>query len=79
MAILAAVFFGFVPMLLFAAFVYWLDRYEKEPRILLGTAFLWGVIVAAGGAFIINTIFDLMCTLLLNSADSGSFNIELIG
>ena len=42
MALLAAIFFGFVPMFLFAAFVNWLDRYEKEPKVLLGAAFVWG-------------------------------------
>ena len=55
MPLLVSLFFGFVPMFLFAALVYWLDRYEKEPRILLGAAFFWGVVIAAGGAFIINT------------------------
>ena len=50
-----ALFFGFVPMFFFAAFIYWLDRYEKEPKILLGAAFFWGVVIAAGGAFIINS------------------------
>ncbi len=59
MALLVSLFFGFVPMFFFAAFVYWLDRYEKEPKILLGAAFLWGVVIAAGGAFIINTIFGI--------------------
>ena len=57
MALIVSLFFGFVPMFLFAAFVYWLDRYEKEPKALLGAAFFWGVVIAAGGAFIINTAF----------------------
>lgn len=57
MPLLVSLFFGFVPMFLFAMFVYWLDRYEKEPKALLGAAFFWGVVVAAGGAFIINTAF----------------------
>jgi len=35
------------------------DRYEKEPRILLGATFFWGVVIAAGGAFIINTAFGV--------------------
>ena len=35
MALIVSIFFGFVPMFFFAAFVYWLDRYEKEPKILL--------------------------------------------
>ena len=59
MAFFGAVFFGFVPAFLFACFLYWLDRYEKEPRILLGAVFVWGFLVAAGGAFIINTVLGI--------------------
>jgi len=59
MPILVSLLFGFVPMFIFAAFVYWLDRYEKGPKILLGATFFWGVVVAAGGAFIINTAFGM--------------------
>jgi len=46
-------------MFLFAAFVNWLDRYEKEPKLLLGAAFVWGVVIAGGGAFILNTAFGI--------------------
>ena len=59
MAFLASLFFGFVPMFMFAAFVNWLDRYEKEPKLLLGAAFVWGAVIAAGGAFILNTAFGI--------------------
>jgi len=59
MPLLVSLFFGFVPMFFFAAFVYWLDRYEKEPKILLGATFFWGAVIAAGGAFIINTAFGI--------------------
>lgn len=59
MPFLVSLFFGFAPMLLFAYILYWIDRYEKEPWLLLGAVFLWGAIVAAGGAFIINTFFGL--------------------
>ncbi len=55
MPFLGALFFGFVPMFLFAVFINWLDRYEKEPKILLGAAFGWGAVIAAGFAFILNT------------------------
>jgi RsiW-degrading membrane proteinase PrsW (M82 family) len=51
--------FGFLPMLFFAYIVYWTDRYEKEPKKMLGGVFLWGAIIAAGAAFIINTSFGL--------------------
>jgi RsiW-degrading membrane proteinase PrsW (M82 family) len=59
MAFLVSLFFAFVPVFLMAAFIYWLDRYEKEPLILLGATFFWGAVVAAGGAFVINTIFGI--------------------
>jgi protease PrsW len=55
MGLLLSLFFGFVPMFLFALFVYWLDRYEKEPKRLLAGAFGWGAVIAAGAAFVVNT------------------------
>jgi protease PrsW len=59
MGFLASVFFGFIPMFAFAWFVYWLDRYEKEPKILLGVVFVWGAVVAAGVAYVVNTALGL--------------------
>lgn len=67
MALLGAVFFGFVPSFLFACFLYWLDRYEKEPKALLGAVFVWGFVVAAGGAFIINTVMGIGIYLFTGS------------
>jgi RsiW-degrading membrane proteinase PrsW (M82 family) len=59
MPFLLSLFFGIVPMLVYAWFIYWLDRYEKEPKILLGGVFFWGAILAAGAAYFINTLFGL--------------------
>ncbi len=59
MEILATLFFGFAPMFLFAAILYWLDHYEKEPLLLLGAVFGWGMLVAAGGSYILNTAFGI--------------------
>lgn len=67
MGFLLSLFFGFVPMFFFAWFVYWLDRYEKEPKILLAGVFIWGAVVAAGAAFIINTMFGLGVYLFTGS------------
>jgi RsiW-degrading membrane proteinase PrsW (M82 family) len=69
MAFLVAVVFAFVPAFLMAVFIYWLDRYEKEPLILLGAAFFWGAVIAAGGAFIINTVFGIGIYALTGSGD----------
>jgi RsiW-degrading membrane proteinase PrsW (M82 family) len=55
MAFLLAVVLSFVPALACAATVYWLDRYEKEPKILLGAVFSWGAVVATLGAIVAQT------------------------
>jgi protease PrsW len=57
--LLASIGISFGASFLFAYILYWLDLYEKEPLLLLGGVFAWGVIVAAGGAFIINTIIGV--------------------
>jgi RsiW-degrading membrane proteinase PrsW (M82 family) len=58
---------GFVPLLFFAQFIYWLDRYEKEPLKLLIFVFFWGLVVAACGSYLINTIFGMGIFLFTNS------------
>jgi RsiW-degrading membrane proteinase PrsW (M82 family) len=78
MALLGALFFGFVPMFLFAAFVNWLDRYEKEPKLLLGAAFVWGVIIAGGGAYILNTAFGIGIYALTGSEGAAEFGTTSI-
>ena len=54
-AFLISLSFGFIPMFIYASIIYFLDRYEKEPLLLLGAVFTWGAVIAAAGAFIINT------------------------
>lgn len=43
-ALLLAPFLAFGPMIVYALFVWWFDRFEKEPIWLIGAAFLWGSI-----------------------------------
>jgi len=69
MAFIVSLFFAFVPAFLMAMFVYWLDRYEKEPLVLLGGVFFWGAVVAAGGAFVINTVFGIGIYALTGSGN----------
>ncbi|MBL8049763.1 MAG: PrsW family intramembrane metalloprotease [Anaerolineales bacterium] len=78
MALVVSLFFGFVPMFLYALFVYWLDRYEKEPKALLGAAFFWGVIIAGGGAFIINTVLGLGLYMFTGSEAAAEFGTASI-
>src|SRR3990172_3444384 len=67
MGLIASGFIGFTTALFFASILYWLDRYEKEPILLLGGVFLWGAIIAAGSAFIINTFLGLGVYVFTNS------------
>jgi RsiW-degrading membrane proteinase PrsW (M82 family) len=78
MALAGALFFGFVPMFLFAAFVNWLDRYEKEPKLLLGAAFVWGVVIAGGGAFVLNTAVGIGVYSITGSIQAADFSTTSI-
>jgi RsiW-degrading membrane proteinase PrsW (M82 family) len=66
-AVVLSILLGFIPMIFFAYIVYWVDRYEKEPRLLLGGVFLWGAILAAGSAFILNSILEVGVYLFTRS------------
>ncbi|MBE9524221.1 MAG: PrsW family intramembrane metalloprotease, partial [Chloroflexi bacterium] len=59
MGFLLSVVFGYVPMFLFAAMLYWIDRYEKEPKRLLFGSFLWGAAISAGLSFFVNTVLGM--------------------
>ena len=60
--------FGFLPMFFLAAIIYWLDRYEKEPKLLLGGVFAWGAIVAVVGALILQIILGEGVLMLTGSS-----------
>jgi len=73
MPLLVSIFFGFAPMFLFAGFINWLDRYEKEPKALLGAAFTWGVVIAGGGAYIVNTVLGIGVYIVTGSEGATDF------
>lgn len=75
---LASIILGFVPMFIFAWLIYWLDRYEKEPIILLVAAFLWGAIISAGISFILNTVLGTGVYLLSGSEVAANFSVSSI-
>ena len=78
MPLLVSIFFGFVPMFLFAGFINWLDRYEKEPKALLGAAFVWGMLIAGGGAYIINTVLGMGVYIVTGSESATDFTTASI-
>ncbi|MBN1428173.1 MAG: PrsW family intramembrane metalloprotease [Anaerolineae bacterium] len=50
---------GILPMLIYPLFLYWMDRYEKEPFGLMAAAFLWGFVPAAILSLVIQIIFGI--------------------
>jgi RsiW-degrading membrane proteinase PrsW (M82 family) len=65
-ALVVAMSFG--PALIYAAIVYWLDRFEKEPLHLLAGAFFWGAVVATIGAIFATSVLELSVQIITGSA-----------
>ena len=63
----AAILVSFGAAFIYARFLLWFDRYEKEPFWLVLGVFLWGAIIAGGSAFLINTVFGLGVYLFTGS------------
>ena len=60
---IASVVCACVPMFLFLAAIWWLDRYDREPPWLLGVTFLWGavgaVVMALMGSVVLSVVLQL--------------------
>ena len=50
LAALVALLGALIPTVFYVLFVWWLDRYDKEPVWLLALAFAWGAMPAAFSA-----------------------------
>ncbi len=64
-----------VPMLLYALFLWWMDRYEKEPLSLILAAFLWGAVPAIILSLIAQIVLDIPVADLFGSG----LGTELVG
>jgi RsiW-degrading membrane proteinase PrsW (M82 family) len=62
--LMIAVVGALLPTIVYVAFVWWLDRYEKEPIWLLALAFLWGAVPAALISAALELAFDLPISAL---------------
>jgi RsiW-degrading membrane proteinase PrsW (M82 family) len=56
--LIIAVLAGIIPMVIYAAFLFWLDRHEREPLVLVVSVFIWGFIPAALLSLISQLIFS---------------------
>jgi RsiW-degrading membrane proteinase PrsW (M82 family) len=55
---------GLGPTLIYVLGIYWVDRYEQEPKGLLAAAFFWGAIPAVVTAVVVRLVFRLPPSLL---------------
>ena len=72
--VLVAVLGALIPTLFYVLFVWWLDRFEKEPFWLLTLAFLWGAIPAA----LLSVVFELILDIPLGAFGAESLAANLI-
>ncbi len=73
MHIVVLLILAFIPMLIYAAMLWWLDRFEKEPLKLVLFAFFWGAVPAVILALIVETILDIPITVLATSSFAYDF------
>ena len=59
LVLLVAIMGALIPTAFYVLFVWWLDRYEKEPFWLLAMAFLWGAVPAAVLSVAFEFLFDI--------------------
>ena len=62
--LLIALLAGVVPAVLYVGTLYWVDRYEKEPKRLLAAAFVWGAIPSVALSLAMELFFQLPPNLL---------------
>jgi protease PrsW len=72
----ALVSFGMA--LVFAYLLHWFDRFEREPFLLLCGVFLWGAVVAAGSAFLVNTVLGLGVFLVTGSESASNLASSIL-
>jgi RsiW-degrading membrane proteinase PrsW (M82 family) len=61
--ILFSISVAYIPLFFYVAFVWWLDRYDREPISLVLTAFIWGAV----GSIILSIILEVILGLPLIS------------
>lgn len=67
-----SVFCAVLPMVLFLALVWWMDRYDREPIWLIGLTFMWGALGATLLSLVGNTTVHLGLAAALGEATAST-------
>ena len=73
-ALLLGLLTATIPVPLYIALVFWIDRYEAEPLWMLATAFFWGALIATFFAFLLNTGTGLGVAILAGEEAGEAFS-----
>jgi len=73
--VLLVLFLSLGPMILYAAVLWWFDRYEKEPLPLLIAAFLWGAVPS----IILALIFEIILDIPIVAISPNQLTYDLLG
>jgi len=65
---------GIFPMLVYPIFIYWMDRFEKEPLTLIVAVFLWGFFPAA----LLSLVSQLILGAPFEFVNVGSTTVDVI-
>ena len=79
LSVLVALLGAIIPTVFYVLFLWWLDRYEKEPVWLLALAFAWGAVPAAFLSIVAEVAFDASITLVAGEsllADLASVSVS---
>lgn len=78
LGILLAIVASVVPALIYGAILWWFDRYEKEPAVLLAAAFLWGAIPAIILSLIFQILLDIPISEFADPASAGLIGASVV-
>jgi RsiW-degrading membrane proteinase PrsW (M82 family) len=76
--VLLAIAVGILPMLVYAAILWWFDRYEKEPLGLLVAAFLWGAIPSILFSLFAEIILDVPISAFVDPLAANLLGVAVV-
>lgn len=68
LVLIATPLVALIPALGYLLFVWWLDRYDREPFVLVAAAFLWGALAAVFFSVVVSLILQIPIALTVRDA-----------
>lgn len=69
---------AFIPICIYILFVWWLDRYEREPFRYIVITFILGAVISAGLSYVGNTFMGILSSVFLTPSGSEYLSSSII-